>query len=56
LNETEKPASSGRLFQFRGRAGMKLSRQDVIGASCAAAAVIVIAWMCVRSWGGVLPF
>jgi hypothetical protein len=35
---------------------MNFSKADLAGAVCAAAAVALIAWMCFRSWGGVLPF
>ena len=35
---------------------MKLSRSDLIGGGCALAAIGLIAWMCFRSWGGILPF
>jgi len=35
---------------------MHFSKADLAGAGCAAAAVALIAWMCFRSWGGILPF
>jgi hypothetical protein len=52
----EKPASNGRLFPFGARGSMKLSRSDLIGFACAFAAMALIAWMCLESWGGLSPF
>ena len=35
---------------------MKPSRPNVLGAGCAVSAILLIAWMCFESWGGLSPF